>query len=297
MRKVAGVSTAHLVWILTFIAALAGTVILWIASANFQRHTLRYEISRDIGIAFLVAAIVTLIYETYSRTRFDLERMEGILDTVLGSNIPTDVWEEVKNKIIQRTVIRRDAIVRLKVHRGSDERVIISIEFSFDLFGLKTEPRKVKVQHELYNHIEDRNIGLPCFDWVRVANQFYEISELQDGHSADGFVTLQTGTLIFEVELEPRGTPHPIPVAVARREIANLPGSYHLIMTELTQRITFYLDEIDPEIETEVSIRPHDENFSLKKTNRLYVFGGILLPGQGFEIQFKKTSAIADEAC
>jgi hypothetical protein len=62
-------------------------------------------------------------------------------------------------------------------------------------------------------------------------------------------------------------------------------------MTELTQRITFYLDEIPNDVETEVYIRPHDENFSLRKTNRLYVFNGILLPGQGFEIQFKSTSS------
>jgi polyferredoxin len=70
MRKVAGVSTVNLVWVLTFIAALIGISIIWAAHVYFAEETLKYEISRDIGIAFLAATIVTLIYEIYSRTRF-----------------------------------------------------------------------------------------------------------------------------------------------------------------------------------------------------------------------------------
>jgi hypothetical protein len=294
MRKVAGISTAHLIWVLTFVALLLGIGILSFIRPQFEPHSLGYEIARDIGIAFLVAAIVTLIYEFYSRTRFDLERMEGILDTVLGSNIPPDVWEEIKNKVIQRTMIRRDVVVRLKIQhhpQSPNDWVIISLEFSYNLSGLKADPHEPKVEHGLDRHIKDDSLGLPCFDWARIGDRFYEISDLQDGHSADGVIELQQGTLALDVKLDSKDKPHVIPMAVARREVRNLPGSYHLIMTELTQRITFYLDEIPNDVETEVYIRPHDENFSLRKTNRLYVFNGILLPGQGFEIQFKSTSS------
>lgn len=298
MRKVAGISTANLVWVLTVVALFLGIGTLSFIRPRFEEHSLGYEIARDIGIAFLVAAIVTLIYEFYSRTRFDLERMEGILDTVLGSNIPPDVWEEIKNKVIQRTMIRRDATVRLKIQRHTqspNDSVILSLEFSFNLSGLRVDPQEVKVKHGLDSHLEDASLGLPCFDWVRIGNQFYEISDLQDGNSADGVVQLQAGILTLGIELESKDKPHAVPIAVARREVRSLPGTYHLIMTELTQSITFYMDEIPGDIETEVHIRPHDESFSLRKTNRLYVFNGILLPGQGLEIQFKNASP-ADSA-
>src|ERR1043166_6510485 len=55
------------------------------------------EIVRDIGIAFLVAGIVSFIYEWSTRVTAEHHKMKSVLQTVMSSFVPEDVWNEVNN--------------------------------------------------------------------------------------------------------------------------------------------------------------------------------------------------------
>src|SRR2546429_9179482 len=96
--------------LLVILLFIVGVILLIVAHYN-SHHALIHAISRDIGIAFLISALVTIAYEAYARTRFDLAKIESLLDTVYGSGVPAGIWESIKETLLKREVIRRNSIL------------------------------------------------------------------------------------------------------------------------------------------------------------------------------------------
>src|SRR5947209_5240957 len=94
-------------WMTIFIGLIGVGLVLY-AATQLPRETIRRDIVRDLGIALLIAAIVSIAYELNTRSILDVERLEGVLKTVLASNVPPNVWHQVNDEILQRHVIRKN---------------------------------------------------------------------------------------------------------------------------------------------------------------------------------------------
>src|ERR1051325_11634600 len=81
---------------------------LLVVSKNYGETELRHHLIRDFGIACLISALVTVAYEAYVRYRFDIAKIDTLLNTVYGSSIPLSVWTDIKEKLLRRPVLRRD---------------------------------------------------------------------------------------------------------------------------------------------------------------------------------------------
>src|SRR5687767_6136827 len=100
---------------------------MWIRNAvtfgigvlGFAVHTLfpsPYDhLVRDIGMAFMVAAIVTFVYERYAREAAATETAEDIVSKVIGDIVDAGVWREMRGQILDKVAVRRATSVQLKL--------------------------------------------------------------------------------------------------------------------------------------------------------------------------------------
>lgn len=276
----------YFAWFLCGIAILMAIPFLLI-SLLISEHSLAHHIIRDIGIAFLVAVIVAAIYELHARSRFDIETMTGVFNTVMQDVVRPDIWSEVKAQVIEKVMIREDVNIKFEILNKAELQktepnlqlpsgaAVLWMKFEYDLYSLRSGKWKgVPLSHSLDDHIPHGN--LPCFTKIVIGDKSYPTHNVEKGEFTTG------------VDLEPKGG-HPIHVITERREIAYLPGSYNLTMWELTKGITLSLSGALPDgIEVSVNIRPHTEKALLELHSDLEFKNILLLPGQGIEFRFKR---------
>src|SRR5262245_51316311 len=130
---------------------LIGVTLIVLASYNIEHH-LTHDLLRDLGIAFIISALVTIAYETYARSRFDLAKIETLLDTVYGSGVPPRIWNSIKEKLLSRKVLRRESVLHLRVLRDPElepDKVLLEIDLAYDLVNLIPKEEKYEVVHGL----------------------------------------------------------------------------------------------------------------------------------------------------
>jgi hypothetical protein len=274
-------STSTWIWILTIGVGVLG-IILIIAASWLNKDKIPYHIARDIGIALLVACIVSSIYEIHTRSILDLARIESVLKTVLASNIPKEAWEQVNTEILQRTVIRRNFEIRLRLRSDPNLSVtqrVLALETSYDLQGLRSQAVKYTLQHAVDREMWNESLGLPRFESVTIGKETLTGDVLRSHVDAEGVFALPN------IELQSQ---NPLHVVVRRSEITNKPGTYHLILPELTQGIKVYFDEVPSDIDPDVKIWS-DKGFATLQPagNGIWYFEGVMLPGQALSFRFK----------
>src|SRR2546421_11049839 len=94
---------------LTIIISVLG-IFLIIAASSFlkmpedpEKHRIKYSshyIVRDMGIAFLVAAIVTVVYGSI----LDFKRVSDAISMMIGENVPQSVWNTTEAQLFHRDV-------------------------------------------------------------------------------------------------------------------------------------------------------------------------------------------------
>ena|SRR5687767_14222645 len=93
-------TTESSIWILTAVIGVLGVVGIIVASKISDETRIWHHLFRDLGIALVVAAVVSVTYEFLTRATLDHAKLEGVLKTVLASNIPMDAWEQVNTEIL-----------------------------------------------------------------------------------------------------------------------------------------------------------------------------------------------------
>lgn len=278
--------TTLIIGFLSFIWLLILPRIGWLDKNN---HSLRHEVARDIGIAFLVAAMVTVVYEWKTRFLFETEKMEGLLNAVMSANISPNVWKRVNKEVLQRGVIRKDIELRLKVEQIQQSctpsvcQGILTLEYGYYLYPLRYEESSIPLQHSLNHYMQNETRSdLPKFDQIIVGEKEYTPAELEEFNNNKKFVA--------EINLPVKDdqNPHPLKVITVREEIVNMPGQYTLIMPELAETINIHMDELPEGISAHVETWWEPLKFNRKGNH--WSFTGVMLPGQGFTIQFKRTS-------
>jgi len=253
------------------VVGLLGTGLIYEASRH-AKETLAHDLWRDLGIASVVAAIVTLLYESYARARFDHKTVTAVIGSLMGDVVAEDVWDRIREQVLEKVAIRRLGTVHLKIRRDKrlgDGEVILSVRFEYKLCGIRSRRHRARVRHFLDSFMEPR-LGLPRFEHISIGEEI--LDGRKEGKEFERFFNLSRHD-------------EPLAVAVERLELVYMPGSYNLVMNEVTELDAIYVDEIPEDLMVEAHVYPrqkHDEfrNRKAVMTNTL------LLPGQGIEFRF-----------
>jgi hypothetical protein len=256
---------------------------IWVHTENLWAH-LGFEVSRDIGIALVVAVVVAHIFEFYERTLQTVETMDRLIDMRMADQLGTAIWDEMKKVLRGKQVIRRNAGIRIKARRHTElpnYLALISLEFGYDLCSLQDEEVNFIVVHELDYQFSAPEINVPCFERVMVHGvkgiEVYEgntLARICDGKA-----------LKLSVTLPSRDEGHTRIIA-ERQELVPAPGSFNLYMTEFTRSLTLQMDETLEDVDVEVRVRPEGPGQTVEKSGKYWVCESLLLPGQGVEIKF-----------
>jgi hypothetical protein len=256
-----------------------------------DEKVIAYHLVRDLSLAFLISGLVTGSYEIYIRRRVDLEKIESVLTTVAGSSVPPNVWDDIKRTLLNRKVIRRHVEIRLSLTAVGNDNYCLTYEFAYDLASLLPRSGTVPVIHGLDEHITNQTAGLPRFEACTFDDAAFVIPPQPIWESADKKVKVENGRLAFSVFLQPAVASGPgtsVRISVRRSEVRACPGSYYLLMTELTDGIWFYLESAPQDVKVILMVRPEDDEIELDAQKPLFNTNAVLLPGHGIEIKLKR---------
>lgn len=281
--KTVKVAISKLLWFLIAGLLLLGSA--FIATSKEIHQPILYHLIRDIGIAILVGAIITIVYETYARVRFEMMLMNSFLGAVIADWSRQDIWNALKSQIIEKTVIREN--FRLAICLQSDKRLLpgqmlLKMQASYHLHGLRSESMRVKIEHFLDWHFKVKDHNLPCFSGVRVGDKDIPLE-------SDAFNDKGEFTYWVKVPAKERGS---IPVTTSRQEVLYIPGVNCFVLNEITNGLEICLNTIPDDISAFVTVRPH-RNLKYRELklesadDRIKIDDIVLFPGQIIELLFK----------
>lgn len=294
------------VWLSSLLSLLAGGLIIWVSKwKSVAKRELWKEIVRDIGIAFLVAAIVSMVYEWSTRSAAEHEKMSCVLTTLMSSYVTEAVWNEVNAGVFKKTVRRENAEVKLRLQRQGvlpngqtitlpEHQAVLWMEYSYDLYGMATGSPRLEVQHSVDYYMWNEQMNMPRFERVVIIKHFpkeeeirYEGVGLQKIDKGRGTIRLagETG-----IDLPPPEKQSPVRIITERYEIVNLPGFHGIILPELTTgTIKVSIEGTLPDgIEPIVSTGRSEHDFKRPDNNQYnWIFDGTMLPGQTILLIFQ----------
>jgi hypothetical protein len=235
------------------------------------------EVSRDIGMAFVIAAIVTTTYEGYARQRAAAETMEDLLDKIVGDIVEKRTWEEMRQQILEKTAVRRSTIIRMKMRRDQnlpESQRVLWVNTDYRLANLRSHTQEEPVLHFLDGYMRIDDAELPRFVRITIDGDVEDLTKVGDRFEK-------------KVTLPARGDAD-VPVSIEREEVVYVPGAYTLIMSELTELESITMWDIPEDVEVEVNCI-FDEKFLNSGT--AFRPNRVLLPGQCVEVRFRKITS------
>src|SRR5689334_5467857 len=142
-------SATHNLWFLSITSLVLGFLFIALSYRLEKRSKhLWAHITRDVGIACLVAIIVTAIYELHVREILETGKMEDVLTTVLKYNVPKNVWDEVHRTVLMRNVLRRNVDIEFEIRKDDSlpaGLTFLTMKYSYDLYRLKSSTSDVTI--------------------------------------------------------------------------------------------------------------------------------------------------------
>jgi hypothetical protein len=272
-----------------YLIPVAGAIVCMIVAIIVKgRHghvyEIVYDVARDLAIGFFVAFVITVIYEVYARRRYEDKNFINTLQVIMNEVVHQDVWEEVRNQIIEKKMIRENVEIRLSLEdekKLPEGQKVLCLEVDYSLCGLRSKREPAKISHYLDDHITCEEENLPRFELIEIEDEAnYQGESLQE--------KVVKGVFSEDVMLRSRYEKRQLRVNTSRKEITYVPGSYILIMGELTRGVKFHLEKLPPGIVAHLHMWPHTEKPEPLKVGKAFnKFGEqVLLPGQGCEFRF-----------
>jgi hypothetical protein len=266
------------------VVAILVAIILVLVAAKWPKPELWHHMVRDIGIAIIVSTIVATVYELNLRYTFDLRTMLAIVDAAMGTDIPPEVWDETKKSILQRDTYRQDVEIRINVQRNQklpEGQAELWLETGYTLSLLKDPARPIIVRPTLAPHMENEAAHLPRFEWIKVGAR--EIA----GESLDKLTKVEEDnekviTLDVTQELSHAKS---VRIVTRRREITSVPGSYYLIIPELTKGFRLTIDRVPEGVDADVRVYSVSAESRMTRTGMTWDFDGVILPGQAIRMR------------
>jgi hypothetical protein len=290
-------------WTSVLAIIAAGIVVLVIAGLLTRRSRFWGDLVRDIGIAFIVAGVVSGLYEFSTRsveeTRSDLDAVNHLMSLF----IPKPVWNEISNEVVHRPAIRKNVVINVDVSHKAPPvtgqsvslppgQSVMWMKYSYDLYGLEGRPVTVSVDHTLdYHPMWNKDLRLPRFDKVVVTGP--NTSQSYVGEAQLNRIRIGDDSITVKVQLQPLASGKPVHVETERHELVNTPGTYYLVMRELTvnddENQTPALDifvTVPPDLEVDVRTFYEAHVFEHEEGKNRWTFKGTMLPGQSVGFLF-----------
>ncbi len=305
----------------TAIVLIGLFLLSWAKRRSRKKSGILTEILRDIGIGFIVAAVVTVLYEANTRSVKEHSDMVTVLNAIMESGITRDVWGEVQSGIIARHQLRRGAKVDLQLLREvtlpdgrkitmPPHQLVMKMTYEYDLYALTGALSKARIWHALDWQMHDSATDLPTFLSIKVSRDGHVFQTLDYSaiKKTQGVFDPNHGTMSLEgdlgVDLPPPDDKSGIHVISDRYEVVNFPGAYTLYMPEIlappflqpgqkpdqrdpTIRVTFGTIPKDIEVKLETYLEEHKFSPSVQN-GTIWEFKGIMLPGQAVSFTFAK---------
>ena len=279
----------HVGDLLFFVFLVLGLVLL-VAAELLRHHEFSKDILRDLGIACVVAAIVGKVYDQHARTRFDIETMSGVMGAIMGDFIRSDIWNAVKDQIIDKALVREPLSISITLQdRPSDElpagTMVLRVKMDYFARNLKATTRKETIKHRLDFH---RSAGaFPRFTSIRVGSDRLSEETLRKINSTGG-------RFDYPVTLSSRDE-RGVHVVVDREELVYIPGSYNLVLAGVVKTLKVGLHSIPDGVTAAINLRPHtDSPIALAPHEELTdeLEDIVILPGQVIEFIFSERRSV-----
>lgn len=256
------------------VAALVFGVALILISIQVKQVPIASDVLDELGVATIVAAIVTLMYETYAREVLTQETMTKILETIMGDMFDGKLWEELRSQLLKKVAVRRAFAIRISLERDDDlqdNQAKLSVAVTYRLHVLRSRIKSVPIYHYLDRFMSHDKLGLPRFEFVSIGSEILDARRIGSEFRRD--VPIPAG-------------PEGVPINIERHEVVYTPGAYNLLMSDLTELETILIERLPDDVEVEV-------NWTLDDPHELAPYQGclvnrMLLPGHSIEFRFHK---------
>lgn len=257
-----------------------GTILLLVAN-SIPPDRVWHDLLRDLGIAFWVAAIVTVVFELYTRNRHDLEVRAGVVEAAIRRVVPEAIWKEIRANVLFEDALRRNWMLAMSItedqNLGANLLRSVSV-LSYDFHNLKGRKTIARVLHWFDPDVEAvDSFGnkLPRFVQVSVGKMQYNRGNLLPYLRDNGM------TLELPVEL-PEGTD--VRIEVRMEEVIRVPDVFAWWMSYNTEGVSLDVVTAPENFRFVLAAPHHKERVEETTPGRRWVFAGVLLRGQGVEL-------------
>lgn len=220
------------------------------------------------------------MYETYAREVLAGETMTKVVEAVMGDLFDTQLWDELRRQLLGKTDVRRELSVTARLERESGlplHKAVLWLSITYRLHPLRAETKLLRVYHYLDRFMRDEERDLPRFTHIAIGE------EVIDPRGLPG---------VFDHNVDIQDWPDGLPVVVERKEIVYTPGSYSLIMSDLTAVEIVRLQDVPSDVDVEVNWTLDDAH-TLKQYDACPV-RRMLLPGHAIEFRFNQARGEAN---
>lgn len=250
------------------------------------------ELLKDTGIALVTAAVVTVLFDR----AMEIRKVSDMFALVFGKDVGESVVTAARSAVFKRPYIRENADYIFTVRRDAGlppDQALITLRVSYYVYALPDGNRNFQFEQELENyHIRGRDAlggDLPRFDFVSIDGETVEGDELRRLSVAGKFTAAKAVTLNPWPTSESATTPRELQgkrITAQRTEIVDIPGSYSLVLSELTKGIRVHI--VDQPEGVEVTMKDWFTARGLKfeqEGKKEQYHAGVLLPGQGIHLR------------
>jgi len=267
------------------------------------------EFARDVGIALLVAPLVTIIYEGGTRRSARLTELREYINAAMVSFTTKEMWREIHDQIVHRNLTRRNVEITITYRRelADDDGntipvpegvAVLEVNYEYDLFRYVGTSERVWVRHALDFHMWDDALRVPCFNSATVIK---EGAKTEYGKNSPQIYDQNLGIVEIPVALSGGESAH---IITNRFEKIFIPGMYIVIMPDIvtqaeeatnTKTITLRIKGLPDHLEANATVwfGPHHDEFKKEPDKLEWNYRWPMLAGQGISVVFTKKTGVA----
>jgi hypothetical protein len=233
------------------------------------------EICREVGIAFCISVLVAGFIELSLSQRIFVRG----LDAIMKRTVPPEVWEEFRQHVITQPMMRKDWTLTMSMEQELGGQYVSTTSVNYTIVSLK-DKLKDQIIHEVDLH------RTPAGHRIRFTRAMIGYDSY-DSHKklTDKKLLLGELKLMFPVKL--RKNKATLPVEVEFKEKINCPDIIPWWMSRVTQNVKVTIEHLPTSWSVVVKTSHPAKDMRNKIGTNEWEFTGIMLPGQGFEIQIQ----------
>jgi len=268
------VKESPILWMLLLFLFIIGVGLIAFAhgSVGSSSDHLLAEVLRDLGIAFCISVLIAFVIEIgLARSMF-----ANGLDAVMNQTIPPDVWKEIRQHIITQPIVRQKYCLTMNIKPTTEAGELVSeTQLTYEIESLK-DALSYTWLHELDAHRTPHGTAASRYSRAHVT-----------GGKAERLGDNVTAKLSRDFDHEKDTAT----VGLAFTEVVKCPDTISWWMRITTRNPEFSFPVLPSDMEVELSPCHPGGQGRLKPVGREvrhWQFDGVMLPGQGVEIRFRK---------